>query len=55
MAKQYDVAKAKLLRYNLIVITEWLKYPDYIASLERFFDTPNFKSNNNSPWCERQR
>ena len=55
MAKQYDVAKAKLLRYNLIVITEWLKYPDYIASLERFFDTPNFKSKNNSPWCERQR
>ena len=55
MAQQYDAAKAKLLRYNLIVITEWLKYPEYIASLERFFGTPNFKSKNNSPWCEIQR
>lgn len=54
IAKQYDVAKAKLLSYNLIVITEWLKYPDYITSLERFFATPNFKSKHNSPWCEIQ-
>ena len=51
-AKLYKAARAKLLRYNFIVITDKLKYPGYAEAVERFFGTPGISKQENHPWCE---
>mmetsp|Transcript_13910 Transcript_13910/g.30325 ORF Transcript_13910/g.30325 Transcript_13910/m.30325 type:complete len:746 (+) Transcript_13910:15-2252(+) len=52
MTQQYEVAKAKLLRYNFIVISEMLQRPTYAAAVERFFGVPGVTERRNHPWCE---
>ena len=52
MARQYKVAKAKLLRYNFIVIQEKLQDPEYAAAVERFFGVPGVADRKYHPWCE---
>lgn len=52
MEDQYNVAKAKLRRYNLIVVTEMLKHPEYVAAVERFFGVPGVNDRSTHPWCE---
>ena len=52
MDQQYEVAKAKLLRYNFIVIQEKLRDPEYAAAVERFFGVPGVANRNHHPWCE---
>ena len=54
MTKQYTVAKKKLLRYNFIVITEFLQYPAYAAAVERLFGVPGVGKRERAPWCETQ-
>ena len=52
--EQYHVAKAKLLRYNFVVISEMLKNPEYSAAVERFFGVPGVAQREYSPWCEAE-
>ena len=40
MLRQHAVARAKMLRYNLVVITELLDDPAYAAALERLLGVP---------------
>ena len=49
---QYNIARTKLRRYNMIVITEMLKYPNYVAAVERFFGVPGVNDRSTHPWCE---
>jgi hypothetical protein len=51
MAQQYEVAKAKLLRYNFIIITDKLRDPEYVAATESFFGVPGLTEKNKEPWC----
>mmetsp|Transcript_18281 Transcript_18281/g.44034 ORF Transcript_18281/g.44034 Transcript_18281/m.44034 type:complete len:490 (-) Transcript_18281:61-1530(-) len=52
MTRQHDVAKRKMLRYNLIVITELLRDEDYVAAIERFFGVPGITTEKVHPFCE---
>lgn len=53
MTQQYSVAKTKLLRYNLIVITEMLQNPKYVDAVERFFGVTGLIPRRDvHPWCE---
>lgn len=52
MARQYEVAKAKLLRYNFVVVIERLGDPAYAASVDRFFGVPGSANRDVHPWCE---
>ena len=52
MAKQYEVARAKLYRYNFIVINEMLKHPEYVKAIDRFFGVPGVGNRDVHPWCE---
>lgn len=53
MTQQYSIAKAKLLRYNFIVITEMLQHPKYVDAVERFFGVPGLIPRREiHPWCE---
>jgi len=38
--EQYPIAKAKLLRYNIIIILERLRDPEYVSAVENFFGIP---------------
>jgi len=38
--EQYQVARARLLRYNIIIVLEMLGDPDYVAAVENFFGVP---------------
>jgi hypothetical protein len=49
--EQYQVAKTKLLRYNFIVILEWLSYPEYALAVESFFGVPGV-TQKRSAFCE---
>ena len=48
---QYQVAKMKLLRYNLIVVLEWLSDPEYASAVESFFGVPGV-TRKRSAYCE---
>ena len=50
--EQYNIASAKLRRYNLIVITEMLKDPRYVAAVEDYFGVPGVNDRSIHPWCE---
>ncbi|KAL9187203.1 hypothetical protein ACHAXT_010923 [Thalassiosira profunda] len=52
IAQQHAVARAKLQRYNFIVVTEKLNDPEYVAAVERFFGVPGVNRRANHPWCE---
>ena len=52
MRKQYEVAREKLLRYNFIVVSEMLRYPEYVAAVERIFGVPGAGNQDVHPWCE---
>ncbi len=52
MTKQYEVAMAKLYRYNLIVVNEMLKYPEYVNAIDRFFGVPGVGDRDVHPWGE---
>ena len=48
---QYQVAKMKLLRYNFIVVLEWLSDPEYASAVESFFGVPGV-TRQRSAYCE---
>jgi hypothetical protein len=50
--EQYQVAKTKLLRYNFIVVLEWLSDPEYRNAVESFFGVPGV-TRQRSAFCER--
>jgi len=53
MTQQYSIAKNKLLRYNMIVITEMLQHANYVDAVERFFGVPGLIPKRDvHPWCE---
>jgi len=52
MIKQYGVAREKIMRYNLVVITEMLGVPEYAAAVDRFFGVPGVADRGRGPWCE---
>ena len=52
MRKQYEVAREKILRYNFIVVSEMLRYPEYVAAVERIFGVPGAGNQDVHPWCE---
>lgn len=52
MVEQYNIARAKMLKYNLIVVTEMLKHPNYVAAIERYFGVPGVNDRTAHPWCE---
>ena len=52
LMRQYQIARGKLSRYNLVVITEWLRDPKYASAIERMFGVPGVSRNDYYPWCE---
>jgi len=54
LTEQFHVAKAKLLRYNFIAISEMLQNEEYVAAVERFFGVPGISQRTYSPWCEAE-
>ncbi len=50
--QQYQAAIVKLLRYNFIVILEWMNDPEYVSAVEKFFDVPGFDKRR-AAYCER--
>ena len=49
--QQYDIAKEKLSRYNIIIALEKLKDPKYVAALENYFGVPGITQKKSS-LCE---
>jgi hypothetical protein len=49
---QYHLVLTKLLRYNFIIILEWLKDPEYVLAVENFFGVPGI-TEKRSAFCER--
>lgn len=49
--RQYEIAKEKLLRYNIIIVLEKMKDPKYIAALESYFGVPGITQKKSS-LCE---
>jgi hypothetical protein len=52
MNDQYIMAKTKLLRYNFVVVLEWLRDPEYVSAVESFFGVPGV-TQKRSAYCER--
>ena len=52
ISQQYHSAMVKLLRYNFIVILEWMNDPEYVSAVEKFFGIPGF-DNRRAAYCER--
>jgi len=50
--QQYQVAKEKLLKYNLVVVIEKLRDPKYVQAVEDIFGVPGITERGN-PFCER--
>ena len=48
---QYEVAHARLRRYNLIFVLEKLKDAKYVAAIEQFFGVTGVKKRK-PPYCE---
>jgi hypothetical protein len=49
--QQYEIAKEKLLRYNIIIALEKMKDPNYVAALEKYFGVPGITQKKSS-LCE---
>jgi hypothetical protein len=52
--RQYQYARMKVNRYNLVVVSEWLKDPGYVAAVERMFGVPGVAQRAYYPWCEAE-
>ena len=52
LMRQYQIARGKLTRYNLVVITEWLRDTKYASAIERMFGVPGVSRTDYYPWCE---
>jgi hypothetical protein len=50
--EQYKVAMSKLLKYNLVVVIEKLRDPDYVHAIESFFGVTGILKRG-TPFCER--
>ena len=50
--EQYQLVLTKLLRYNFIIILEWLQDPEYVLAVEKFFGVPGI-TEKKSAFCER--
>ena len=50
--QQYQAAIVKLLKYNFIVVLEWMNDPNYVKAVEKFFGVPGF-DNRRAAYCER--
>ena len=53
LEKQYQVAKARVQRYNMIIVIEKLRDPEYMKAVEEFFGVPGL-GKRGTPYCERQ-
>ena len=53
LEKQYQVAKSRILRYNMIIVIEKLRDPEYVKNVEDFFGVPGLNKKGR-PYCERQ-
>lgn len=42
-SKKYEIAKEKLHHYNLILVLEKLRDPDYVSAVENFFAVPGLR------------
>eukprot|EP00579_Thalassiosira_antarctica_P030373 CAMPEP_0202029498 /NCGR_PEP_ID=MMETSP0905-20130828/64010_1 /ASSEMBLY_ACC=CAM_ASM_000554 /TAXON_ID=420261 /ORGANISM="Thalassiosira antarctica, Strain CCMP982" /LENGTH=500 /DNA_ID=CAMNT_0048593261 /DNA_START=20 /DNA_END=1522 /DNA_ORIENTATION=- len=51
--QQYQVAKAKVLKYNFIAVIEKMRDPNYVQAVEDFFGVPGI-TEKGKPYCERQ-
>lgn len=51
--EQYKVAMSKLLKYNLIIVIEKLRDPNYVRAIENFFGVTGILERG-SPFCERR-
>lgn len=49
---QYQAARQKLGRYNLIIISEYLNDPKYVSAIEDMFGVPGVSQRSYYPWCE---
>jgi hypothetical protein len=47
-------ARQSLWNYNFIFVTEWLKNPDYVQTIETMFDTPGLSNRQTLMWCGAQ-
>lgn len=54
MNQQYAVARNKMLRYNLLVATERLGDPAYVAALDRLLGVSGSGDRARHPWCEME-
>lgn len=52
ISQQYKAAMVKLLRYNFIVVLEWMNDPDYVSAVEKLFGVPGFDERR-AAYCER--
>lgn len=52
MSQQYRAAMAMLLRYNFIVVLEWMSDPNYVSAVEDFFGVPGMDVKR-AAYCER--
>ncbi|KAL7463133.1 hypothetical protein ACHAXS_003519 [Conticribra weissflogii] len=50
---QYAVAKARVLRFNMIVVIEKLRDPKYVEAVEQFFGVSGITAKG-VPYCERE-
>ena len=50
--EQYEVARARLSQYNMIIVLEWLKDPAYAKAVEDFFGVPGV-TKKRMAFCER--
>merc|ERR1712176_1449257 len=48
----YKVAKAKILQYNMILVLERLRDPEYVSAVEHFFGVPGVGVRRGA-FCER--
>mmetsp|Transcript_555 Transcript_555/g.1171 ORF Transcript_555/g.1171 Transcript_555/m.1171 type:complete len:492 (+) Transcript_555:64-1539(+) len=51
--QQYQVAKSRVLKYNLIVVIEKLRDPNYVQAVEDFFGVTGL-TEKGKPFCEKQ-
>lgn len=50
--EQYTVAKRRVMRYNLIVVVEKLRDPEYVKAIEQMFGVEGI-TKRSVPYCER--
>lgn len=51
--RQYEVARERVFRYNMIMLIEKLSDPKYVQEIEKFFGVIGVV-NKKKPWCEKE-